>query len=204
MKIPALAALIGLSVCCAPAAAQTVFTDQVRIVHAEPKEAKHQPIRQTLQERRILELLRALLSPLRLPRPLTLEVKGCDGSVDAYYSKGTATLCYEYIELIEQHDDGPSVYRDTWPKGSAGGYHHLCYWAEGSLEAEVEHFARHGIEAGYLASFGPLNFGYFDARAQLGCFIEVLEREPGTVALFQSIADAAVDWDGSDPLRVVG
>lgn len=107
------------------------------------------------------------------------------------------------IELIEQHDDGPSVYRDTWPKGSTGGFHHLCYWADGSLEAEVEHFRKHGVEAAYLASFGPLNFGYFDAREQLGCFVEVLEREPGTVALFQSIADAAVDWDGRDPVRML-
>ena len=64
MKTPALAVLIGLTVCCAPAAAQTAaLTDQVRVVHAEPKEAKHQPIREALQERRILELLRVLLSP---------------------------------------------------------------------------------------------------------------------------------------------
>ena len=44
-----------------------------------------------------------LLSPFRLPRELTLEVKGCDGSVDAYYWNGKATLCYEYVELIQQH-----------------------------------------------------------------------------------------------------
>jgi hypothetical protein len=75
----------------------------VRAVYAEPKDPKHQPIREALQERRILELLRVLLSSFRLPRPLTLEVKGCDGSVDAYYANGTATLCYEYIELIQQH-----------------------------------------------------------------------------------------------------
>ena len=78
-------------------------TDQVRVLYAEPKEAKHQPIRETLQQRRILESLRMLLSPFRLPRPLTLEVKGCDGSVDAYYGNGKTTLCYEYVELIQQH-----------------------------------------------------------------------------------------------------
>jgi hypothetical protein len=106
MRAPVLiAALIGVAVCSAPAAAQTgpLFTDQVRAVYAEPKDPKHQPIREALQERRILELLRVLLSPLRLPHELTLEVKGCDGSVDAYYGNGTATLCYEYIELIQQH-----------------------------------------------------------------------------------------------------
>jgi hypothetical protein len=104
------------------------------------------------------------------------------------------------IELIEQHSDEPSVYRDMFPAG-AGGFHHLCYWADGTIGAEVGHFRERGIEAGYLGSFGALNFGYFDARAQLGCFIEVLEREPGTLALFDAVATSARDWDGSDPIR---
>jgi len=104
------------------------------------------------------------------------------------------------IELIEQHNDGPSVYRDVYPEGS-GGFHHFCYWADGTIEQETEFYREKGIEAGYVASFGDLNFGYFDARAQMGCFLEVLEREPGTLALFQSIADAAKGWDGTDPVR---
>lgn len=104
------------------------------------------------------------------------------------------------IELIEQHCDNPSIYRDMFPKG-AGGFHHLCYWSDGTIAGEVEHFRARGIEPGYLASFGALNFGYFDARGQLGCFIEVLEREPGTLALFEMVAEAAKDWDGNDPIR---
>jgi hypothetical protein len=104
------------------------------------------------------------------------------------------------IELIEQHDDGPSVYRDVYPAG-AGGFHHLCYWANGTIAEEAVLFRARGIEAGYTASFGPLNFAYFDARKELGCFLEVLERDPGTMALFDSIAEAARGWDGSDPIR---
>lgn len=107
------------------------------------------------------------------------------------------------IELIEQHSDGPSVYRDMYPAGT-GGFHHLCYWADGTIGDEMDYYREKGIEAGYLASFGPLNFGYFDARSELGCFIEVLEREPGTVDLFQMIANASEGWDGSDPVRTVG
>jgi len=107
------------------------------------------------------------------------------------------------IELIEQHNDGPSVYRDMYPAGT-GGFHHLCYWADGTIGDEVAYYRERGIEPGYLASFGPLNFGYFDARNVLGCFIEVLEREPGTVDLFRMIADASDGWDGSEPIRNVG
>jgi hypothetical protein len=106
------------------------------------------------------------------------------------------------IELIEQHSDGPSVYRDMYPAGE-GGFHHFCYWAGGTITDEVEHWRARGIEAGYLASFGDLNFGYFDARKELGCFLEVLEREPGTVELFRMIAEAHEDWDGGEPIRYV-
>ena len=108
MKTPVIAViLIGLAAYFfAPALAQMKLlnpADQVRAVYVQPIEARHQAIHDALQERRVLELLRTLLSPFRLPRQLTLEVKGCDGKVDAYYGDDTATLCYEYIELIEQH-----------------------------------------------------------------------------------------------------
>jgi hypothetical protein len=107
MKTPIVIAIIlGLWVYSTPTLAQgkpPLRTDQVRVVYVPPKEAKHQPIYDALRERGILEMLRTLLSPFRLPRQLTLEVKGCDGQVDAYYGDDTATVCYEYIELIQRH-----------------------------------------------------------------------------------------------------
>ena len=106
------------------------------------------------------------------------------------------------IELIEQHSSGPSVYRDMYPAGTEG-FHHFCYWADGTIGEEVAHYRERGIEAGYLGSFGDLNFGYFDARRELGCFLEVLEREPGTLELFRMVAEGAEGWDGSDPIRYV-
>jgi hypothetical protein len=78
-------------------------TNQIRVIYHEPAEAKHRPIREAMQERRILETLRVMLSAFRLPRPMTLEVKGCGGKEDAYYSDDVATLCYEYVELIQRH-----------------------------------------------------------------------------------------------------
>ena len=107
MRTPIVMAIfLGLVVYSTLAMAQRnppLRADQVRVVYVPPKEPKHQPIHDALRERHILELLRALLRPFRLPRQLTLEVKGCDGKVDAYYGDDTATLCYEYVELIQQH-----------------------------------------------------------------------------------------------------
>lgn len=103
------------------------------------------------------------------------------------------------IELIEVHSSEPSIYRDMYAPGE-GGYHHLCYFVD-DLAAEIDYYRAMDVEAAYLANFGDLKFGYFDTRAQLGGFTEVLEREPGVLALFQSIEDAAKDWDGRDPVR---
>ena len=99
-----IAFLMGLFTA-APGAAQTgaLSTHQIRVAYVQPTEARHQPIYEALQQRRVLETLRSMLNPLRLPRELTLELKSCGGKVDAYYWEATATVCYEYVELIQQH-----------------------------------------------------------------------------------------------------
>ena len=104
--ILATVALFGTALSWAPASAQTeapLFTDQIRGVLVQPNEARHQPIHEALQERDVLGLVRSILSPLRLPRQLSIEVKGCDGNVDTYFGDGVVTLCYEYIELLQAH-----------------------------------------------------------------------------------------------------
>lgn len=106
MRTPILATLaIGLLAVSSPAATQAdpPLTNNIRVVYVAPEDAKHQPIRDALQQRKLLETLRTLLSSLRLPRELTLELKGCGGRVDAYYWQDKATVCYEYVELIQRH-----------------------------------------------------------------------------------------------------
>jgi hypothetical protein len=53
-------------------------------------------------------------------------------------------------------------------------------------------------------SFGTLRFPYFDTRHLVGCLTEVLERDPVTEGMKKMVADAAIDWDGSDPIRSFG
>ena len=110
----AVAALISLAVLSAPAQAQrksSLRTDQVRTEYVPPKDPKHQAIYDTLRERRVLERLRELLSPLRLPRRLTLKIESCDGVANAYYQDDTVTVCYEYLEFIQENA----------PKETSGG-----------------------------------------------------------------------------------
>lgn len=108
MKAPVLlAVLFGLALASAPATARIQWqrllqTDQVRGVYVPAKDPKHKPIEDTLRERRVLERLRELLSPLRLPRLLTLKIESCDGVANAYYEDDTVTVCYEYLDFILQ------------------------------------------------------------------------------------------------------
>ena len=131
------AAWVGATLFSVPAVAQpdAPLTDQIRAVYVQPKEAGHQSIYQALKDRGVLEIVRSLLSPLRLSRRLTIEVRGCDGRVDAYYGNDVATLCYEYIELIQRH--APKV-------GTPGGVVRIDA-IFGAIIDTLLHEAGHGV-----------------------------------------------------------
>jgi len=101
----ATAAAIGLVLQSSAAQAQVEppRTDQVRTIYDEPANETHRAIRDAMQQRRILETVGALLSSFRLPRELTLEVRSCNGRETAWYDRGTAVFCYEYVELIQRY-----------------------------------------------------------------------------------------------------
>lgn len=106
------------------------------------------------------------------------------------------------VELIQPRSLSANVYRDSVPVGTEA-YHHQCYFTD-DIDAEFARFAAMGVEIGVQASFGPMRFAYFDTRHLIGCMTEVMERDANVEGMFQMIADAAVDWDGKDPVRLVG
>jgi Putative metallopeptidase len=75
-------------------------TNRVQAKYVVPKAPEHQELYTTLKQLRLLERLSQFLSPLRLPRRLTLKLAGCDGSANAFYEDGTVTVCYEYIDFV--------------------------------------------------------------------------------------------------------
>jgi hypothetical protein len=106
MTAAATAGILIAVLCGAAASAQgeaPLLTDQVRGVLATPTEPRHRAIYEALQERDVLGLVRSALSPFRMRRQLSIEIKGCNGSEDTYYGEGVVTLCYEYIELLQRH-----------------------------------------------------------------------------------------------------
>lgn len=107
------------------------------------------------------------------------------------------------IELIQQHCDNPSAYRDTVAKGQAkdqSGFHHLAIYTD-DYDAVHARYAQQGFVTAVDGSFGGFRFSYIDTSATLGCMIELIEENPLQGEFFARIAGAAQGWDGSDPIR---
>jgi hypothetical protein len=103
------------------------------------------------------------------------------------------------IELIVQHCDNPSVYRDLVPKGR-GGFHHMALICD-HYDRDLKHYVDAGFAVATSGSFGDTRFAYLDTKAVLGCAIELLEARESILEHFRMIADAASGWDGRDPVR---
>jgi methylmalonyl-CoA/ethylmalonyl-CoA epimerase len=107
------------------------------------------------------------------------------------------------IELIRQHNDGPSIYK-AWRDDGVEGLHHVCI-----LVDDMAHARTVCAEAGAtVAQEGLVPNGgeviYVDTGGGPGTMVEILKPGPGSREFFAMMRDAARGWDGSDPLRRLG
>lgn len=81
--------------------------NQFQIAYQEPVDPKHQEIFSLLKEKKALEKFQDFLSPIRLPRPILLQMKSCDGEANGWYDfeEYNVTICYELAQKV--FDDRP-------------------------------------------------------------------------------------------------
>jgi hypothetical protein len=72
--------------------------NRVDVEYVPPKSPAHESLYKLVQERRLLERIRDLLAPLRLPKRLLLKARGCDGEVNAWHDDAVITVCYEFLD----------------------------------------------------------------------------------------------------------
>lgn len=104
------------------------------------------------------------------------------------------------VELIQQVNDAPSVYRETIEKRGYG-FHHFGV-AAWNFDQEVERYRGGGAELAFLLrvpSGGRV--GYMDTTATLPGMVELIELGPGFEPTFNRFYRASIGWDGSDPVR---
>src|SRR5215475_9393412 len=80
------------------AEARTLQPQRVDIRYVAPKTAKLETIYELSKKVRVLEKVRDLLKPLRLPRRLLLKTEDCDGELNAWYDGEAVTVCYEFLD----------------------------------------------------------------------------------------------------------
>jgi len=104
------------------------------------------------------------------------------------------------IELIQENNDAPSVYRELIERRGYG-FHH---WgrATWNFEASVAQYE----SAGYALAFRAAvpsggRVGYMDTTGVLPGFTELIELGGAFEEVFGRFYRAATDWDGSDPIR---
>jgi hypothetical protein len=104
------------------------------------------------------------------------------------------------LELVSVHNRGESAYSDALGIGGTG-FHHLGAFAA-DYDATMARYRDLGHEIAHSGiGVGGCRYAYVDTRATLGSMTEVIERVPDLTAVFDRVAEAARDWDGSDPYR---
>lgn len=108
------------------------------------------------------------------------------------------------IELIQQRNDAPSMYRDFLEAGHEG-LQHVAYWTE-QFDRDLERILGLGHTIGQSGQVGGADgrFVYLDTEAHPGTVVELSEISGPKGAFFRHIAETARGWDGSHPIRRSG
>jgi len=127
--------------------------------------------------------------------------KGQPTELDISIALGFAGgLC---IELIQQHDSRPSVYQQEIERRGYG-QHHVAV-LEPRIEDRIHQYKDEGVTCLFRGAFAMgAEVAYLDTRATLGCMLELVEFNDVTRAVLEDMQSAHAEWDGSDPIRVVG
>lgn len=117
-----------------------------------------------------------------------------DQGTDFFSYRGTpveARVSYAFgylggmmIQLIEQHDDLDSIYRDMFAPGEEG-FHHIGYLVS-DFAAERERLLGLGYELATELAVDGVNAAYFDTRSLNGVFTEIHGDPPHMLGLFEN------------------
>jgi hypothetical protein len=106
------------------------------------------------------------------------------------------------IELIQQRNDAPSMYGDFLAAGHEG-LQHVAYWTR-TFDDDLQRILDAGYAIGQSGHVGtPGRFIYFQTEAHPGTVVELSEISGPKGRMFERIAEAAHNWDGTDPIRTV-
>ena len=104
------------------------------------------------------------------------------------------------VELIQQDDDGPSIYTEFLGSGHEG-FHQLAWWTDDfeSTMAMVEQAGWPVVWSGGEA--GSVRYAYVEPAAGPAAIVEIMELTDASRGMAELVRRAAAGWDGTDPVR---
>lgn len=81
----------------------------------------------------------------------------------------------------------------------------MAYWST-DYQGLYDRALSMGLKVGHEGQIGGEQgrFAYFDTQSHPGTIIEISDISGAKGKFFERIRKAAMEWDGSDPIRVVG
>lgn len=104
------------------------------------------------------------------------------------------------LELIQQKNDAPSVYREVIEKRGYG-FHHwgVATW---NFDAAVAQYESAGYPLGFLAAVpSGGRVAYMDTTGVLPGYTELIELGGAFEEVFGRFYRESLSWDGKDPIR---
>ena len=105
------------------------------------------------------------------------------------------------IELIEQLEEGPSMFRELVPPGQSR-IHHMSTYTD-NFTGDLAHYRAQGAEVVFSGLMKGAPVCWLDTVATLGFMTELITANPEKEKVFAMFREAAENWDGIDPIRVI-
>lgn len=107
------------------------------------------------------------------------------------------------VELQQNRRTAPAAFTRLVLPGRLPVVNHVAYLSE-TPEEDSRELAAAGHPLFLHARFGGIEMRFHDTTAAIGHPVEIHRDSEGLRANFSRIAAAALDWDGSNPLRPMG
>jgi hypothetical protein len=107
------------------------------------------------------------------------------------------------IELIQQRNDAPSLYKEFLDSGREG-FQHVSYWTT-DFQTLYDRALAEGYVVGHEGSIGGEQgrFAYLEnaSTPAAGTVIEISDVSGPKGEFFTYVREAAASWDGAEPIR---
>ncbi len=125
-----------------------------------------------------------------------------EGTADGQTINSDLSAAFAYsgdqqIEVIQQHNEAPTIYREYLAAHPEGGLQHLAVWVD-DIDAKL---AQLGDSYKVRQRYGN-DHAYLDSVASPGVMIQLMANNDMINELFDLIRAGANNWDGvTDPVR---